>query len=1040
MTNTAKRIKILDLIASNKAQRNYFFRDVKDPEWLPWLKNAGYLDKIHAPAPKQDESGILYPEWEVLPFIARIAEISTKDTKAANQIPSIVTFFNTVTDAHEGNWRTLYWLAKILSSLHRSEITLDMIQSVRGWLKIVGHPDMISRELCCELLPHLLSENPSDADVQKAELLLDIILTTKENEKSNVNEFLSDKFKFCLDDYWIRTGIKQSERLLGTYLTKAAIHNLKEKIVELLQSEMARHSREVEIGDKKLELAYIKGADHFLLRLFEGEKTLNEESIKLEIPRKNIFQTTNAILKLSEVNVPVSSESVEKSLSRIHALILSEKCATAIDDHSAWRDQDSLIILIRLLYTVLDFKLSQNEKLSFEIVNELFDEPYLLFPKIGLYLVGKFPKILKQSFFQAIEGRNGDVLFEDLFFSQELKSTLESISESLSEDKIERLDKQIEAGSILWIEGKTELSDQHFWKQQRYGALLKCEKFRTKYNAIQTLRDGKEATLGPAFGLIETKWGWGKSPLSADKLIGENCKAIATLLRDFKETSSWEGPTYGGLADALEAAVKQDPDHFINDLNEFLDTAYIWIARIIRGLGDASKDPAFKVWDTLIPFISSYTSRESFWKNELGVVSIDSIFNPNYEWVVRDFCSLTDRACRENEVAMSDAQLKSIKTLLQNWISRIAWPAKVLYEEPVMQAINATEGKQVETFIQLCLYTARKTYGNSELPPVKWEDSDRSLMEKLIHADYAEVMTYVGIYLPNLFYLDRQWILGLLSSFADKKNWRCFMIGFLHHGSYFDELYEHLASHYSKARRESDTLDNNSRSSLIKHSTRAYVRGKDELSGNTIFASILNNANFEDLQTIFGFIGRLAIDARKSKSSDFSSPENFDFAKIEKFAPRVIDLWKTAIKIIEAQKNVFGEKAYILYGELLDFAGFLKEIDGNSKQLLLQTLAFGLPKNREFPFFLEYLVEAGQRGNIEEYTCNIGEVFLKLMDLCNPSFERKTIIQVVTLLYQFNSSANLADRICEKYGRNGYDFLKSIYDQNKNKMRQHSPH
>lgn len=1033
MTDAAKRNKILDLIASDKAQRNYFFREVKDPEWLPWLEQAGYLDEKLAPIPEHVENGISYPDWEVLPFMARIAEKSTNDPIAAKQIPLIVTFFNKATKAHAGNWRTLYWLAKILSSLPRSQITLEMIRSIRGWLDIAGHSDMISPELCCELLPRLLSENPSDSDVQKAEVLSDVILTTKKNEKNNGSEYWSDKYKFCLDDYWLRTGIEKSEKLLGAHLTKAGILNLKKKIIELLQSGMARHSREVEIGDKKLELAYVEGADHFLLRLFEGEKTLHEEKIGIVISRKNLLQAANTTLKLLEKSNPEPSDPVEESLLRIHALLLSEECAAAIYDSSAWRDRDPLTLLIRLLCAVLDFKLNRNEKLPVEIVKEFFAEPYLMFPKIGLYLVGRYPQILRQDFFVALEGVNGDVLFEELFFGQELKSALEAISESFSDDEIRSLDKQIDAGSILWIEGERDQSYKDFWRQQRYGALSKSEHFRNKYEALKALREGKDAALRPAFGPIESRWGWGDSPLSSDKLIGEDCKAIAALLRDFKQTSSWEGPTFGGLADALEAAVKQDPNHFLNDLSAFLDSAYIWIARIIRGLGDASKDQNFKVWDTLIPFISSYASRDSFWKNELGVVSIANVFNPNYEWVVGDFCSLVERACRENAVAVSDSQLDSIKTLLRGWITRLTWPAKHLHEEPVMQAINATEGKQVETILQLCLCVARRAYGNAELPLMKWQAADQQLIDELIQAGHAEVMTFAGMYLPNLFYLDRPWIIALLPSVIDKPNWHCFMTGYLHQARYYDELYERLALHYKKARQESSTLDKHSTESLIEHSTLAYVRNKDDLTGDTLFASILMDGNFDDFQKIFGFVGQLAINARKDKddSSVFELSKNFTFSKIESFAPRIIKLWENALEIIEAQGDKLGEKAFILYGELLEFTGFLKEIDESSKLLLLRTLSHGLPRNREFPFFLEYLIEAGERSKTEVSAFNIGQIFLRLMDHCNPSFQRETIIELVNFLYQFKSSAQLANKICEKYGRNGYDFLKPIYDKNK---------
>jgi hypothetical protein len=1015
-----KRIEILKLIESDEASRNFFFKEVKDPEWIPWLNNAGYLNKDHAPAPVRDEKYISYPNWGILSFLYRIVQLSHTELNAANQIPIIIKFFNEVTECHKDNCQTICLLAKILSSLPKADISIEMLESIRGWLRVEDNTFMISHELCCKLLPHLLEGATTADDVAKAERFLDIILTTERVDENKSFRFLSNDFKFKLDEHDIRSGINKCFDLLAGYITEDFIFKLRDKIIDLLLVAAARYPRRYNENDVKIELGcrciasskqiYIKNLS------LSTETIISSIEFSIDLPRSEILVHYKKFFDLFIGDNTALRKVIEEVVPQMHASLMGERCQTALTDRSWSVDGDPLNFLIKLYCRLLDRQLIRDCSQATKILVEMFDVPLLLFPKMSLYLIGKHRMKFRKYFWSGFEGRNSDVLFEGLFFGEELKSTLE-ILPPLSTSQIDIIDSRINQGSVLWEKGKTEENEKVYWRQQRYAALSVEPFFSKKYAA-----SGLEASLGAARGpIVESKSGRGNSRVSAANILNKDCKEIAELLSDFKEASSWEGPNIWDLANELESAVRLKPTHFLSQMDAFLDSGYLWVSRIIRGLGETPTDPKLNVWDRLVPFVIKYTDREEFWNNQLAINKIDNAFKPNYEWVLGDFCYLVERACREDAQTVNEDNISILSQILHSWIEKIEWPVKQLYDEPVMQAINATAGKTVETFLDLALCRARKAYRDKENDEKKWELIDHNLFNWLFSQDIAEVLTLVGMYLPNLLYLDRSLILEKLPTLLEKTNWFCFMTGFLHRNRYYDELYSCLRDHYIKAFKGwGGALDSRSHEVLVNHATLAYLRGKDQLEGDGVFAQIFSISKFDDLSVIVGVVGRNYIDFRKKRES-FNIPLSV-MGQVKELWPRVLHLIETQVKYTDEQKRVIS-------GKLTKFTGFIEKLDCSNEELLKRTLEIGVPSSSEYPQFIQYLLEAHKRSSTPESALIAGKMYLLLMDSCTPTYEKNVIVELVEALYECTDSSKLASQICERYGRNGIDFLKPTWDK-----------
>ncbi len=111
----------------------------------------------------------------------------------------------------------------------------------------------------------------------------------------------------------------------------------------------------------------------------------------------------------------------------------------------------------------------------------------------------------------------------------------------------------------------------------------------------------------------------------------------------------------------------------------------------------------------------------------------------------------------------------------------------------VTHALNSSHGKTLSAFINLGLRIARTNDKKGGKAEVKWSEKIKGKYDELLEKKIIESYTFLGRYLPNLFYLDKAWaeekIKGLYPDKVDR-NWEAFMAGYLSIGTVYADLYK----------------------------------------------------------------------------------------------------------------------------------------------------------------------------------------------------------------------------------------------------------
>jgi hypothetical protein len=1011
-----EREDIIEIIKSDPAQESFFFREVRDPEWLPLLYGAGYFDGSRAPAPEQLVDGTsTFSDWHLLRFLNRVLEESQTHPTVRSYGPIIADLVRNVGRCHKGNVRTIFWLAKILSRLPREYITLDLISLVDDWFVTSCEADWIAADLAALLLPALLRDQPSSEDVEKAELLLQILMRVRypSSDDSATNTFA--KPVFWVPSYWLRQGVDAALPSIVQHFGERGISRIEEQIRELLRYAARNYSRDLTYESVQLRLR-LEAPD---LRLtFEVSGSAGGELLGRwsDVPGdRDEFVTKYGSRVLDCLkSSALDSAFLDHTLRRLHAIFHGVECYSALNDQTSKNDDDPIDFVVGLYLQICHGRLKAAPNFEDERLMRLFSESYLLFSKIGLVLLSELLPQKRKLFWRSLHGPNGDVLLEELFFGEEIRVVLSRLA-PLSAGERSLLADAIERGSVLWDEDRSEM-DRKVWKQRRYKALRGDSFFSSEYDRLRS-ETGIDVELRAAFGPIQVGWSRSASPVTPEELRQRDHRQLAQYLESFKPESFEIEVTASGLARTLEVAVGLDPTHFLGGLDKFQSLPYIWVRSLLRGFSEAAASCDLSVWMRLLDFIEAYTGRQAFWRDAYGVLTYDDVFHPNHEWVLREFCSIVSQALQKKSVRLGAKPTQRIVHLVGQWLDRMHWPSSPSYDDPVTQAVNATGGQLIDIYLRVLLYRSPKAPKRET--GVRWSQVDRDRMNRLVREAVPEALTLVGMYFANLHYLDAGWVREVTPSLLLNAAWKNFIVGYLHHAPFFRGLFELVRPHLEAALQERSLLDKRSQNALIEHATLAYLHGLEDSDVPGVLSALLRDGRPDEIREVAAFVGRVAIGAKRGTTPG-------DFEKLRPISARSIDLWHRLLAHIESTAAPDGSEVAV---NLLEFTAYLPELDERAEKLLIRTIECGLPSNREYPFFLQYLVAVVKRSAKPEAASRLGRIYKGLLKYCLPSFQQSDVRKLLEVLYVNKGTTDVAHYIVDFYGRRGHDFLAPLFEK-----------
>ena len=1014
-----KMSEVLELISYDEAQRRYFFQQVDDPAWFTPLKSKGYFSADREQGPiHNDDKSVSLPDWDILPYLVRISD-KLVGTGYEFIVEDILSLMREVARKTQVNPRTSWYFVKVLAKLPISKVPQDIFDLVAQWVRTDLSAGMVGMELAVSALPQMLTMCSTNDDSRKVETVLRAVLQIVTIPTKSEDTF-STGFRFYIDNHWVREAVEKNIPRIADVVSVDFCKYLVDQITKILAEKSA--SVALANGDESNRMILESKSEEasFQVRALVDGTSFNLCDIPSTCRYDDFVSLVSGAVHSFQHSDKVMREQAKEKAMDLFLVYFGKETYHSFYQWQPHLSREPLDLLTLILVRLLDEKGTKAFDDIEDFLNMLGEQAFLIFPKIALYLAGKFTSG-SRVFWSLLKGRNGDLIFESLYFGDELKNALTRLN-SVSADQVKRLESLIEGGPKTYHNPDSETLQM--WKQMRYEALSHTPHFKQLYEGLRA-KTGKDWKLSAAIGPVESGWGFGSSPLKTEDFLSMSGADIALYLKTFKTVNQWEGPTVWSLGETLRDSVSQFPEHFIRILPSFQLTAYYYVYRILEGLRSAAKDGKLTSPTPILSFVANYCGQSAFWKDELPVLR-EEVWSPDHLWVVGEFAKLVEDICRSNKPSLSDGDSKLIEELLSEALakSNIVKASEMKdtdLKNPVQQAINSSVGQVLEAFIHLSLNNARRHSMNK---PSKVEAlHSKALfdgMNVLFGKDCIEAFTIFGMYLSNLFYLNDDLArtrVKWLDHVSEHKHWRAFMYGYLFTNRFYDVVYEAMSSHYDRALVAPMELDE-IKEHLYEHIAVAFLRNKEDLSEQSRFGKWIRNSKSEDRRHVSWFFWSLQRDEPGESGSE-KLPEIFRL--------RILEFWRFEVAWFKGRTTLNHEEQSVV-GALAKLGTYLEELNDETFGWLMFSAEYVHLDHDQYQFVL-LLQKLCNQSRSAQSAKFIGNLFLELLRHSTVDYPREEIIFIVEYLFSEPATTKIAEMICNQYGDRGNYFLKDVFNK-----------
>ncbi|RJQ53129.1 MAG: hypothetical protein C4526_07130 [Nitrospiraceae bacterium] len=1031
--------QVVDLIKED-SYNNYFFKNVTNIEWFHILKKENYFSAENAPGPKPSDQEGFYsiPWWNVLTYLEKVSEQVNKQGNKKYidellQIINAVSNYKNSDSQHIDNYYTWRSFVSILLNIPREEIPIYIIELIPVWLSSRFDASFVGSEIGLKLLPKFLSGNPSHKDITKAERIVDYITNIKSVKLSEERARIYNKeeeYKLVIDSYWVKTIFEKLSGDIGEKCTNGAIYPLCDKIHTLLKKDESLIP--FEAGDKAYLLALTSIDAKYSVKLFDmGYKTESDvyeyvfrkkklggtplkkitmDETTLDNFSSNVFDELTKDVLLKSIDI----KELKRNIYRLYRNFHDEETHASFYDESRNHLTDPLEVLTFVLKSILMARAWKHAAETKKILQDFFRDKYFYFPKMALYIIGNNVNKYSEVFWDALEKDSDNLVFGEIDFGDELKHVLENLLE-LSSNQKELIFRKLNDGPGF-VPAKD--AERHIaeWKQQRCQALVRFPEFKKLYESFKS-QTGWDVGLHAAMGEIKIRSGWGTSPLTKEDILHMlTTNKLPSYLKEFKSsTGLWEeGPTVGGLAKLIKECAAEQPNKFIDNLSPFINTGFIYIYEILDGAKEAWSKKLDIAWGKLFEFLHLYIDRNEFWKDEFIVEKEDFLGGANHFWIIGVITDFIREGTRDDSWAFDEKYLKKAEQILFLIFDNLKAEEEEEKSDYVTHALNSSHGKTLSAFINLALRIARTNDRAGVEAEIKWSSKIKGKYDELLEKKIIESYTFLGRYLPNLFYLDKAWaeerIKGLYPVTVDKY-WVAFMDGYLSIGKVYDDLYNLMIPHY-KLGITYEFKNKHDIEHLVQHIALGYLLGNEDISNpESLFRNVLDAWNREQILNVVSFF--------------WSNQKQIEDGKEEsrKIVDKIIYCWKWIYdnKYKTKPKEDISSDDKKILSALGKLAIYLPYIHEEYSQWLMLAAPFA---NEDYhsSFIIEYLDKFDDPASI----AYIGKILLKMLEHFITDFRQEHIRSIVEKLY-INGHKEDADNLCNIYGMKGYEFLRDLY-------------
>ena len=762
--------------------------------------------------------------------------------------------------------------------------------------------------------------------------------------------------------------------------------------------------------------------------LKEGKKGLTLDLLKVMLDAKVVNHWIHPVMEeycLKEVikqqEQAISElcglEAAQIALERIRTLVdegaylfdCIERIETESSDDSQQRYAELLVN-----FTCRMFRLASSDRIA-ETVKFLLKEGVAaehdyqdakgspaIFGRIALNVITHHYDDLKRLFW----GWEGNPL-EEYELVPEIYQLIQTHCLDFDEDEIEQI--------LHWIESRqyeamfTEDDEERTkavarYKREWLTALMEThnEKVVAAYQKYEQINPAKIES--PGFSRLTKIGGEEISPMTVAKLSELSNAEIAQYLNDFQEDGGWAGPTKRGLSDKLEECVKANPQRFTDDLQPFQGVLNLYQYAIMRGLLNAWHDKREFGWGALLEFIHQILSSEQFWTEQPK-----DPFNDRNS-VISIAADLVAEGTRDDKHAF-DAQLLPIAEKILMILVEKAEPSMSTSENFRFGIQDSVMGSMFPAMVHYALRYARinKTEQRSRWPQAIREDFTKRL-DRSVEPSFEFSFT-LGHYLPNLLYLDKEWVVDNINHIfpqRDESHWEAAFSGYLFCSLISEYLYSLLKKRgdYQKAL-NTDFADSRVLSRLIEHVCTGWIEDNEALNDETsLIYQLINSDNSKLLSEVVHFFWR----------QRYNTPD--------KVKSKVMPAWRALIEVVSPNSSE-AEYQEIL-GSLSGWLGLVDKIDEETLEWL-KLSAKHVERRFNSASFVKTL-----REHVPQTPKEVGEIYLEMLNNeVYPDYAPTDIQETIRILYNHGYKED-ADEICNLYAAAGFDFLRSLYEEYQN--------
>lgn len=517
-------------------------------------------------------------------------------------------------------------------------------------------------------------------------------------------------------------------------------------------------------------------------------------------------------------------------------------------------------------------------------------------------------------------------------------------------------------------------------------------------------------------------WTGSTSPLTVEKLSSLSNVQIAEYLTNFKETEIFRksDPTERGLGQTLEKCVEASPQKFTDDLLPFENVSSFYQSALLHGFLTAWQEKKEFDWKALLGFIRRTLSSKHFWSSQYKV-------GFNYRnWILSTAADLIREGTKDDKHAF-DVQLLPLVEEILLILAEKAEPSMFALTDSSLNALSSNRGKVFSAMVNQALRFARTNEVN--MKGCRWTQAVRADFTKRLDRSVETSLEFsytLGFYLPNLLYLDEQWVFVNIDRIFPQQNedhWQAAFSGYLLSSRYpHTNLYTWLKANgnYRKAL-NTNFADKEAQGRLVRHLCVGWIKDWETFNDDTsLIYQLINSRDPNFLSAVVHFFLREG--EILSQSSDSEKIKAY-----EKVKAKVRPAWRALFKVLSRNSD---EVAYQrVLSPLSAWLGLVDEIDTEilksvkaSIKYIDKVPGYGMTLSRVIEALLRHVLITPQK---------VGKIYLAI-----PKSEmwylqgvkKGDIEKTIRILYE-KGHKDIADEICNRFGKAGVDFLGSVYEE-----------